>query len=189
MSHHRQVRTFIATIPDQAFTQRLVQASALLKDQAPLKDLRWIDPKNWHITLRFLGNLNPRQLVVLPAVLSKTLAGHQPSSIRFKCIHCFPSTSKPQVIAALFAPSSELLALARASELAARAIALTPEDRLFRPHISLARYSKRQPAYLPQAITFDSLPLAIDQVIIFSSELTSCGPIYKPLHKLPLTIS
>ena len=160
-----------------------------MKNQAPLKDLRWIDPQNWHITLRFLGNLDPAQLTVLLAVLSKTLVEHRSFNIRFKRIHYFPSTSKPQVIAALFAPSSELLALARTSELAARAIALTPEKRLFRPHLSLARYSKQQPVYLPQAISLDNLSLAINQVVIFSSELTPCGPIYKPLHKLPLTIS
>lgn len=182
----QRVRAFVATIPDRALSQRLIDACRTIKDKVPNNAVHWIPPSNLHVTLRFLGNLNTEQLELLPAILSEKLAGYRPFTAEFDRVRWFPSAKRPRVIAACFKTSPELHALAVRVELAARAIALSPGKRPFRGHLTLARYRGKEGQPTELELPLDNLHMRVDQVVLFSSRLTPNGPIYKTLHTLEL---
>lgn len=180
------VRAFIATIPDHALTKSLRQTCRSLQRQITDRNIRWIAPDNWHITLRFLGEISPTQIKDIAVVLNEKLAGHRSFNITLEGIHYFPFASQPRVIAALFKSSPALQQLAGLAESAAQNIGLAPETKPFRPHLSLARCRTKQRTSLPQGITVAQHQLCVDQILLFTSKLTPSGPIYQRVWQAPL---
>lgn len=186
MSSERKIRTFIAVTPDQKLAQHLIANCDPIKKQIPDSKVRWINAKNLHITLRFLGNLSPQQIEDLRPILAKKLQGYRPFEVSFEQIRWFPSAKHPRVIAATFKSSPELHALALRTELAARSIGLGPEKRAFRGHLTLARYRAKGPANFNLEILLENLQMPIKEIALFKSELTQKGAIYSVLDTIAL---
>ncbi len=186
MTNLQTVRTFIATIPEPETTKRLIAAYQPIKTGKFAKGIRWIDEANLHVTLRFLGNLSPEQLQQLPSVLTEKLHGYRPCTLIFDRMVWFPSERRPRVVAANFKSSPEFHAIALRAEMAARAIGVTANRRAFRPHLSLGILPSKDlpPCTLEQPI--DNLEMPVEELIVFSSELTPQGPIYRELYCVSL---
>lgn len=189
MNHEKNVRAFIATIPDPSVTQRLIEACELMKSQLPRHEIRWIAPKNWHITLCFLGHITNEQFNNLPIALREKLTGYHSFTILLERIHCFPHSTKPRVLAAAIKANPILQAIAIRTELAANAVGLSPKRKSFLPHLSLARYRTKKPTKLPEPLFLENLHMTVNQIILFRSELTPAGPVYTQACRLPLDAS
>lgn len=97
---------------------------------------RWIDPENYHVTLRFLGDVDDgvaRDFVQLLDGVARP-----PLDIAVKDVDVFGG-AKPRAIIALVEPTPALLELQAEHERIARGVGLAPETRRFTPHITLAR--------------------------------------------------
>lgn len=187
MPNQQTLRTFIAITPEQQLAQQLVSACDSIKKHIPDSKVHWIGAKNLHVTLRFLGNLTPKQIADLYPILTEKLQGYRAFEVPFEQIRWFPSARHPRVIAATFKSSPELHALALRVELAARAIGLEPEKRAFRGHLTLARYRAKGAANFNLDILLENLQLPIKEITLFRSELTQKGPIYNVLKSIPLS--
>lgn len=109
---------------------------ALGRFQQPLPGAKWVDPADYHLTLRFAGdvdNLVAREFAdflrrIDIGVFQLQLAG----------FGAFGGND-PRVLWAGVKAASELSELARATENAARSAGLKPERQQFKPHITIAR--------------------------------------------------
>jgi 2'-5' RNA ligase len=101
-----------------------------------LTGARWIDAANYHMTLRFAGDIDARTADDfahgLDAVRPRRI------DLVIDALDVFGG-DKPRALVALIKPTPELAALQAEQESIARRAGLPPETRKFTPHVTLAR--------------------------------------------------
>lgn len=111
-------------------------AARLTMLRSGLSGARWIDPENYHLTLRFIGDVDGATARDFTNALGEIDIG--PFNLRLDGLGSFGG-KKPRAVFADVAPSPALDALRRAHERAARGAGLPPESRNFKAHVTLAR--------------------------------------------------
>ncbi|MBI3449411.1 MAG: RNA 2',3'-cyclic phosphodiesterase [Acidobacteria bacterium] len=133
------MRLFVAAeLPREARDR----VGALLADLArEVPEVRWVKSGSVHLTLKFLGEVEPSRAASLPASLEASAlacAGRLP--IRIRGVRAFGSRGSPSVVFIGVEEESPALArLAAAVDAAAGAVGFAREERPFRPHLTLAR--------------------------------------------------
>ena len=107
-----------------------------------LSGARWIDPENYHLTLRFIGDVDGATARDFTNALGEIEAA--PFELRLDGLGSFGS-NKPRAVFADVAPSPALNALRRANERAARVAGVPPESRNYKAHVTLARLRGTRP--------------------------------------------
>lgn len=117
---------------------------ALLELQSELKQLGingfWKSPDNFHITLEFLGEVEPNKIAVLTETMSKVVQHYGPFSLSITGIGAFPSLKKPHTLwtAVSGGSLSELFRLRQDLHHELKNKDFNLDERKFKPHISLA---------------------------------------------------
>ena len=97
---------------------------------------RWIDPENYHVTLRFIGDVDHAAARDIDACLTEIR--RSPCEITIDDLSTFGG-DKPRALIARVQPTAPLLDMQAEQERLARRLGLTPETRKFAPHVTLAR--------------------------------------------------
>ncbi|HEY7085560.1 MAG TPA: RNA 2',3'-cyclic phosphodiesterase [Hyphomicrobiaceae bacterium] len=155
--------------------------------RAPLAGARWIEPDNMHITLRFAGDMDGRTADDFAQALAGFVA--KPLRITIAGAGAFGGR-EPRVLWAGVEGSEELKALYRANDRAARAAGLEPEERGFRPHVTLARLrGARQQAvagFLSDNGALRHAPFLATRFVLLSARPGSGGGPYVVEAEYPL---
>lgn len=145
-------------------------------------------PENWHLTLRFLGQVDEVAYERFLGLLSSADLG-QRFKVRFGGLGAFPKASRATVMwVGVEQGSSDLERLAGVCEDAAQGAGLPPEDRPFRPHLTLSRI--RPPENVRSRIdTFEAIDIGwrCESVVVYQSRQGPAGTRYEPLETVPLT--
>ena len=143
-----------------------------------LPGARWITPEHYHLTLRFIGDVD----AVVAREVAFTLEQVKRSAfeMRLEGLNSFGGR-KPRALVATVAPAQSLLEAQAEQERLMQRIGLAPDGRKYTPHVTLARLrdsSSREVAdYLSVRAHFRSLPFHVSQFVLFSSRaLTGGGP-------------
>ncbi len=176
-------RLFIAVpLPDEAR-----HALAALLD-GPLPG-RVVQPRNWHLTLRFLGDTDE----VTYDRLLHTLDGSDlgaPFRVTLGALGAFPRPDKATVLWVGF--SAGLGGFARLADVvagAAEAAGFPPEDRPFRAHLTLSRIRPHQDVRsVVDRAPLDDVSWTVGEVDVFRSHLGSGGPRYERLERIMLGV-
>lgn len=152
-----------------------------------LPGARWIDPENYHVTLRFIGDIDDRLAHDIAQML-----GHIKSprfEIRFNALGSFGGR-KPRAVYAAIVPTDPLVSLQCDQERLLRRLGLEPESRRYTPHVTLARLrdsSSRQVAeYLSARGGLALAPVAVSRFVLFSSRASVGGGPYVVEAAYPL---
>ena len=97
---------------------------------------RWLEPEDYHITLRFIGDIDARAARDIDDTLSDIRRPEAP--IRFEELSWFGG-DKPRAIVAKVKADPALMDLQAEQERRLRRIGLEPETRKYTPHVTLAR--------------------------------------------------
>ncbi len=97
---------------------------------------RWMDPADYHITLRFVGDVDRQVAHDIAETLDEIR--RPPLAVRFEGLSWFGG-DKPRAIVARVRPDPALVELQAEQERRMRRIGLAPETRKFTPHVTLAR--------------------------------------------------
>jgi RNA 2',3'-cyclic 3'-phosphodiesterase len=147
--------------------------------RAGLSGAHWTDPANYHITMRFAGDIPDAEANHFAHALADV--SFDSFEIELSGLGSFGG-NKPRAIWAAVKPSPELAALQKAHERAARLTGLAPETRNFVPHVTLARLRNVSPfavaEYLARHGGFFSAPFAISRFLLFSSRPNQGGGPY-----------
>jgi RNA 2',3'-cyclic 3'-phosphodiesterase len=136
------IRAFIAINLTPEITKRLDQVSSQLQEKLLQVPVRWVPPKNIHLTLKFLGDVSLMNLEILKEVLQHEAAVHKRFDFSVGELGAFPNIRHPRVIWVGIEAPHELASIQRNIESAMARIGYAPEDRPFSPHLTLGRVSR-----------------------------------------------
>lgn len=160
-----------------------------------LKRVKWVRPEDFHLTLKFLGEVPVNDIYDTIVALRKACARIEPFDLVFNGLGGFPDTARPHTLwVGVTEGVEESAELAGAIDDELFRIGFPREGRRFTPHLTIGRVKK---GVVPEAGGIDSFILpekeipffgmsAVDSVCIFSSELTRGGPKYEVLEEVPL---
>ncbi|MCB1534533.1 MAG: RNA 2',3'-cyclic phosphodiesterase [Rhodoblastus sp.] len=101
-----------------------------------LPGARWIEPEDYHLTLRFIGDIQMERANDIAEALASIAAA--PFSVKLERLAVFGS-DKPRALIARTADSAALTALQLEHERLVRRLGAPAEKRKFTPHVTLAR--------------------------------------------------
>ena len=153
-------------------------ALSLSMQRGGLPGARWIDPENYHITLRFIGDIDDALTRDITALLDQVK--RRGFTVGFNGISSFGGR-RPRAVVAAIPPVAPLTELQAEHERIMQRVGLEPEGRKYSPHVTLARLrdtSSRQVAdYLAERGPLNGLSFAASRFVLFSSRaLVGGGP-------------
>ena len=101
-----------------------------------LPGARWIDPENYHVTLRFIGDIDGIAANEIASLLFRI--NRKPFEVTVQGLTSFGG-KKPRAVVRPVVPSRPLIELQAELERLMQRIGLDPEGRKFIPHVTLAR--------------------------------------------------
>jgi 2'-5' RNA ligase len=144
-----------------------------------LPGARWIDPENYHVTLRFIGDVDDDIAQEIGWLLGKVRRKN--FELRLDGLQSFGGR-KPRALIAAVAPSQMLMELHAEHERLMRRVGLDPEPRKYTPHVTLARLrdtsSFEVAEYLSARAAFRSPPFSVSRFVLFSSRASTGGGPY-----------
>jgi RNA 2',3'-cyclic 3'-phosphodiesterase len=147
---------------------------------------RWIDPENYHLTLRFIGDIDDAMAHEIALMLDSV--SRMAFDLRIEGLTSFGG-NKPRAIVAAAAPTRQLLELQAEHERLLRRIGLEPEGRKYTPHVTLARLrnaSSRNVADYLATRPYRSQPFRVTRFVLYSSRASTGGGPYIVEASYPL---
>ncbi len=164
-------------------------ANSLSMMRGGLPGARWIDPENYHLTLRFIGDIDDALARDIAGLLGRVQ--RRPFELRLDGLTSFGGR-KPRALVAAVAAKAPLLELQADQERLLQRVGLEPEGRKYIPHVTLARLretSSRQVAdYLSARGHFRSASFEVSRFVLFSSRASVGGGPYVVEAAYPLGV-
>ena len=177
------MRIFVAIFPPLEIRRKALEKAL----RPPLgQQVRWIAPRNAHLTLKFLGDVQEEVLGDLRVILEETCDRHATFGIELKELGAFPSARRSRIIwAGVGVGSEELRSLAADLDKALVPLGFEREERPYTPHLTLGRVRGRPADLSPLSDTMD-LNFRVRYVELVESRLTERGAIYQTIEAFAL---
>ena len=149
----------------------------------------WVKPERIHLTLKFLGDVAPEMIPEIASALERIASATVPFRLQAASCGAFPTIKQPRVVwVGLRGDAEPLGKLQKLVEDAMVPFGFAPEDRPFRPHLTLGRVKGRQHMRaLQDALlarqAFETEAFDVVEVVLYKSELRPEGARYTPLHR------
>ena len=155
-----------------------------LAELRPLANIRWVRREQFHITLKFLGEIERETLESVKSAL-EPMKNFEPFTIELSYIGAFPNLNSPRVIwLAGDKGASELGQLARkVNDVLHDEAEIERDDKKFKAHLTLARLKN---SYLPEELvrklgTVKNFSWQCSELVLMRSFLKPSGPVYTQL--------
>jgi 2'-5' RNA ligase len=180
------IRSFIAFDMDsEPVLKRIVDAQKFLIRTGA--DLKLVEPKNVHITVRFLGNISTPMVEKIYEEMKKVQ--FIPFDVKIQGVGAFPNFRYPRVVwAGITEGANQLQSIFNQLEPRLRSLGFTPDPKGFSPHLTIARVkSGRNKAELVKCLTenvnYEFGVVHAKCLRLKRSDLTPKGPIYSTLKE------
>jgi RNA 2',3'-cyclic 3'-phosphodiesterase len=180
------MRLFIALNLPKAERRRIHEAAAPLREAG--FPVRWLDPENYHVTLKFLGNTRNEVVPVVEKVIRKVAVQTRTFPLTLNGFGAFPTIRRPRVIWLGADPIPALRCLKQDLEWALTRHGFEQETRAFHPHVTLGRADEGQGAgafrgldELAAGLDYEG-QVTVETVDLMRSHLSKKGARYSILH-------
>jgi len=182
------VRAFVALEIPAEIRSHLNEIQAAWRSRLPRA--RWTRPEGWHLTLKFLGEVDQRVPGKLAEVLAPRIRGLGPVSVRLAGTGFYPTAVRPRV-AWVGGTAVGVDAVVAAVEYSAGLCGFPHERRAWSVHVTQARLKERWPrsaveSFLGDGEKLEFEPFDCGEAVIFKSDLQPGGAVYTALERLPL---
>lgn len=152
-----------------------------------LPNARFVEPSDYHITLRFISDVDIRMANEIADMLFSVR--RKKLTLRLSELRSFGKDA-PHAVVAMIAASSELNELAAEHERIMQRLGLPPEPRKFSPHVTIARLKNGQHHHVGEWIVdnspLPSAPFSIERFVLYSSKASVGGGPYLVEGAYPL---
>ena len=176
------MRVFVAFFPSPEVQRALAAAAGLL----PTEAFRLTAPERVHLTLKFLGEVQPEDLTRVGSALERIGQHGEPFDAAISGFGVFPSARRARILWAGIGRGAEGFgSLARAIEYLLEPEGFAREDKPFVPHLTLGR--ARRPVPLdPGEVTLPRLGFSVGALDLVESRQGTSGVTYPVLERYPL---
>jgi 2'-5' RNA ligase len=185
------MRLFVAIDLSDDVRDAVVAEQERLRHVLGSAPLAWVRPEQLHLTLVFLGEVDPTRVAALIDQFSAPLAEISPFELRFAGVGMFPEARAPRVLwLGVHTGSREAIELHRHVARRVSAAGLPLESRPYHPHLTVARWPANRPRLKTGRYTRDqrladldggpetvrpTAPMLVEAVTLYQSRLSSSG--------------
>ena len=190
MTDERTIRSFLALDPPEEILREIGRVQNRLRKLIH-GDVRWIRPESIHLTLKFFGDISGNDVANISAVAGKAAAEVRPFDLAIGGAGVFPDPHRPRIIwLGMNGEVARLVTFQQGMERALREIGFPPEERPFRPHLTLGRIKTPKgliglAGVLEKGETYTAGRFTASGLGLFKSDLTPRGAIYTRLAGYP----
>lgn len=184
-------RLFVAVEPSAEAREWLAEVRSDLRSLAEASKIRarYPRPENLHLTLRFIGETSEDRVGEIADALAP-LGSTDRFEIRFSGLGAFPNEKKSRVVwVGLAGGTEQLKSLAEQVDRCLQGVGIAPEERPYRPHLTLARMKKgsENTTRLIESVSRrEGVSSLVREVVLFQSDLGPEGARYTPRAQFPL---
>lgn len=188
------MRVFVAVDIGDAVRReaaRVVSSLAMKLEAAKLPPkVVWVKPSAWHVTIKFLGEVEPDEVERLKPLLAPPIAV-APFEIAWRGIGTFPNNRHPRALwLGVISGAAQLAAIEAEISRRVSSAAVELDARALLPHLTLGRVKMAGAGVdwpkLLQACEVRNATSHVDKVSLYQSKLSQHGPHYTELVSAPL---
>lgn len=182
-------RTFIAVKIEAG--EKLKEMISDLKEALSNDLIKWVDIRNMHITIAFIGDTSEESVELVSKMLQKWCSGSGEFTFTLSGLGLFKSINSPRVIWTGIENSEKFADLYNNVKKGLDEIGIKTEERAFNPHLTLGRIRmiKEKKILTNLLAKFKSTSFQevhISEVIFFESTLSQTGPVYNCISSVRL---
>ncbi|MBN2456712.1 MAG: RNA 2',3'-cyclic phosphodiesterase [Sedimentisphaerales bacterium] len=188
------MRVFIATDIDEQIRAALRNLQQQLQSKVDVKksDVKWVEPKNIHLTLKFLGQIKDDKAVEVCNIVKSVADEHSDFELDIGPVGSFGGRSARVLWVSAGGQNDNLLRLQKDLEKQFALAGWPEETRTFAGHLTLCRIRNSKAGIkLAQASRdyedFKLGTMLVDSVSVYQSQLTPTGPVYTQLCNYKLS--
>ena len=180
----KQKRIFIAVPLPDAVKNALHAVCAKLQQQFARGTVRWVQPDNMHLTLRFLGDTAVSQ--ISPLITQLDHLNSKPIRLELSHLGCFPNRDRPRVLwVGLQGEVTRLEQLKKQVDQNLAMLGWPPETKAYKPHLTVGRVKDaRKVAEVRWGGAVEAVHFQVTAVHLIQSDLQKNGPVYTTLHEV-----
>jgi RNA 2',3'-cyclic 3'-phosphodiesterase len=191
------IRAFIAIEIPSDIKTTLKDLQSRLKRNNPTS-IKWVEPANIHLTLKFLGNISTSQIDPVTSAMQTSVSAFHPFRLQIQALGAFPNFNRPQVLwVGLNGDLKVLLNLQHILDLNLSRLGFAADERPFSAHLTLGRVrdtatllEKQNIGKTMAADHFESNSgFVVQSLNLMQSQLSSTGPNHTCLNSIRLTKS
>ena len=153
--------------------------------------IRWVRPEQLHMTLVFLGEVEPPRVDAIVEVLGRPI-DQPPIALAFAGLGVFPPRGAPRALwIGVATGDQELHRVQQAIADRVARLDIPLENRPFTPHLTLGRWKTSRPSDRSRLLrAFHDRVVArttVDRATLYASRLSSAGPTYTELARATLS--
>lgn len=174
-------RLFVAARPPRSVRE------CLLRFMGDVAGARWQRDDQLHLTLRFIGEVNPSALDNIVGALAHVR--QKSFEVSVSGVGAFRRKERIDTLWVGIRPAEDITLLHRKIDRSLVRIGLVPEHRAFVPHVTIARFGRVSgdlTAFLANGARISCPPFRVDSFRLFSSITGKDGATYEPLHSFRL---
>ena len=185
------MRLFLALNLPKKERERIERAARPLRERE--LPVRWVGLEDYHVTLKFLGEVRPERVDEIGGVLEKVAGNTIPFDAAVAGFGAFPTVRKPSVLWAGVEATPELRCLKQDLEWALAELGFEKETRAFHPHLTLGRAGDKGGAGAFRGVDELMASLSLESrftvrtVDLMRSQGGKNGPRYTVIHRAKLT--
>jgi len=190
-----RMRSFIAIeLPPEIKLELARLQQALKEDGQPR--IKWVNPQGIHLTLKFLGNIDPAVVGGITGAMTDAASTISPFTLDLRQPGAFPNLERVQVVWVGLGGELEVLKkLQQSLESKLAKLGFPPEKRPFKPHLTLARLGdeattqqRRRLGELISGTKFETnQEIKADAINLMRSQLTATGAVYSRIGSAALS--
>jgi 2'-5' RNA ligase len=190
MTAERTIRAFLALDPPEEILREVGRIQDRLRKLVH-GDLRWVRPEGIHLTLKFFGDISENAVESISAVAGQAAAEAGPFELAIGGMGVFPDPSRPRVVwLGMNGEVARLVTFQQGLERVLGGIGFPPEERPFRPHLTLGRIKSPKgltglAEVLEKEKTVTAGSFTASALSLFQSDLKPRGAVYMRLATYP----
>ena len=169
-------------------TKVIANLTELVRSLAPMAPVRWVHPRNMHVTLKYIGQWDVERIDKVIDALSQVRITTK-VKVPLAGLGFFPHARSPRVFWAITENTPPLRQLASNVDYSLSTLGIAPEVRPYVPHITLGRLRECDLTEMHEAV--EELPsrdfgtIEPEYFTLYGSQLTENGPIHRKIEEFP----
>ncbi len=187
MKSKETLRSFIAVELPNDIHDSLQELQNNLKDSMP--DVRWTKYGNIHLTLKFLGNVEPSKVDKISISIQNVANEFFPFTMSLARVGAFPNSRKPSIIwVGVEEGAEKIVEIANRIESSMEKLGFHREKRPFKPHLTIGRIRElKHPAVMAKSLENNEIgeigKFRVEKLSFIKSQLDPSGSIYTTLSE------